>query len=329
MSGCGSVKSGGGGSHHVQSSHSSQESSKAKGGSGEKCGGSGEKAKGGSGEKGPWWKRDGELPPGLQKKVGSRDGFDGGAAMGMSASNDYLDNYIQGLLSSSGSSQSQTVTGPKYDPNAPPPYSGINGSSGVNGSNGLSSNGVNRTAGSPSLPDITGAVNAQAKPLPFVDQYNPVGKDGSYLNGDMNCGPALLASIAKSRGQTGGLTDAQLITQLGKTAGTTAEGTSGNGMIAGLADLGMQTTARAGSDLNWINSQLAQGHDVLANGDFYSVPGRIDPNQVAGHYIAVTGVNNGIYSVTDPAGGSISMTAAQLDAFIKSHPQGGFTIAAW
>lgn len=327
MSGCGGVKSGGGGSHHVQSSHSSpsSESSKAKGGSGEKCGGSGEKCKGGSGEKGPWWKRDGELPPGLQKKVGSRDGFDSGAAMGLQAGGGTdLDAYIRGLLGSSGSSQAQTVTGPKYDPNAPSPYSG-NSSSGVNGSNG-----VNGTSGAPSLPDITGAVNGRAKPLPHVDQYNPVGKDGTYVNGDMNCGPALLASIAKSRGQTGGLTDAQLITQLGKTAGTTAEGTSGNGMIAGLADLGMQTTARGGSDLNWINSQLAQGHEVIANGDFYSVPGRVDPNQVAGHYVAVTGVNNGIYTITDPANGSVtSMTAAQLDAFIRSHPQGGFTIAAW
>jgi peptidase C39-like protein len=182
----------------------------------------------------------------------------------------------------------------------------------------------------PALPDITGAANGQAKPLPYINQYNPVGKDASYTNGAENCGPAILAMIAKSRGQTGGLADAQLVNQVGRTAGTTGAGTTGNGMIAGLQALGMQTAAAPGADMNFINSQLAQGHEVISNGDFYSVPTHADPNLTAGHYIAVTGVNNGVYTVVDPADPTIhSMTAQQLQSFIASHPQGGFSLGAW
>jgi hypothetical protein len=41
-------------------------------------------------------------------------------------------------------------------------------------------------------------------------------------------------------------------------------------------------------------------------------------------------VQNGIYSVTDPADASVhQLTAEQLANFINQHPEGGFTISAW
>jgi len=173
--------------------------------------------------------------------------------------------------------------------------------------------------------------DAKAPDVPFVDQYNPAGKDASY-DGSEYCGPAVLAGIAKTRGQTGGLQDAALVSLLAEVAGTNDYGTSGNGMIAALEWLGLQTDAREGDDLEWIDNELAAGHDVIANGDYYSLPNHADPNLVSGHYIAVTGVRHdwSVYEVMDPAGSSLhSLTDSQLQAFIEAHPQGGFTISAW
>jgi hypothetical protein len=196
-------------------------------------------------------------------------------------------------------------------------------------------NGAKNTVPTGAPVDLGGAnsLSANAKPLPWVSQYDPTGKDANYLNGAENCGPAVLAMIAKANGKEPvGTTDATFISNEMKIAGTNAQGTTGNGMIAALQDMGMQTAANPGGDLNWINSQLQQGHEVIANGDFYSVPGHTDPKLVAGHYIAVTGVNQGVYTVSDPAAKDatpITMTADQLQAFIAAHPQGGFTIATW
>jgi len=174
--------------------------------------------------------------------------------------------------------------------------------------------------------------DAKAPDVPFIDQYNPAGKDARY-DGTENCGPAILAGIAKARGQSAGLSDAALINHLAQVAGTDPRsGTTGNGMIAALHSLGTRTDATPGANLQWIDDQLASGHDVIANGDFYSVPGRENPNLHAGHYIAITAAMGGwsSYKVTDPADGRVvSMTDSQMERFILSHPQGGFTISAW
>ena len=184
--------------------------------------------------------------------------------------------------------------------------------------------------GSPAQP--AAQFDAKAPDVPYIDQYSPAGKDASY-DGTENCGPALLAGIAKARGETGGLTDASLINLLAATAGTRpADGTTGHGMIAALEWLGMQTGANPGGDLGWIDDELAAGHDVVANGDFYAVPGREAPGLHAGHYIAVTAARDGwsSYKVTDPADGRVtSLTDSQLQTFIESNPHGGFTISAW
>ena len=173
--------------------------------------------------------------------------------------------------------------------------------------------------------------DARAPDVPFVDQLNPAGKDAFY-DGSMNCGPAVLAGIAKGQGRSGGLNDASLINEFAYVTGTSLQGTTGHGMIAGLGLLGMNSDAVAGADLDWIDDELLAGHDVIANGDYYSVPGREDSTRHSGHYIAITAVGNNwsIYRVMDPASSQVtSMTDAQLVKFITSHPMGGFTISAW
>jgi hypothetical protein len=174
--------------------------------------------------------------------------------------------------------------------------------------------------------------DAKAPDVPFIDQFNPAGK-GPYYDGSEYCGPALLAGIAKSRGLSSGLSDADLIGALAYMAGTDpATGTTGHGMIAALEAMRMHTDANQGGDLDWIDDELASGHDVIANGDFYSVPGRENPALHAGHYIAITAARDGwsSYKVTDPADPKVtSMTDTQVEKFIRNHPQGGFTISAW
>jgi len=174
--------------------------------------------------------------------------------------------------------------------------------------------------------------DAKAPDVPFIDQYNPAGKDARY-DGTEYCGPAVLAGMAKARSLSAGLSDADLINRLAQVAGTDPRaGSSGNGMIAGLHYLGMQTDATRGFNLRWIDDQLTSGHDVIALGDFYSVPGRENPGRHSGHYIAITAAMDGwtSYKVTDPADQKVtSMTNSQLEKFIDSAPQGGFTLSAW
>ncbi|HKA86851.1 MAG TPA: hypothetical protein VKE22_04260 [Haliangiales bacterium] len=173
--------------------------------------------------------------------------------------------------------------------------------------------------------------DAKAPDVPFVDQLNPAGKDATY-DGSANCGPAVLAGIAKGHGWNGGLTDAALIMVFAEVAGTKPEGTTGNGMVTALDWLGMHTSANAGADLEWIDNELAAGHDVIALGDYYSLPNHEDPRMVSGHYIAISGVHSNwsVYQVMDPAGAGLhSLPDSQLQAFIQAAPLGGFTISAW
>lgn len=173
--------------------------------------------------------------------------------------------------------------------------------------------------------------DAKAPKVPFVDQIHPDGADGTY-DGSMNCGPAVLAGIAKGHGESNGLRDADLVNLLVEVAGTTEEGTTGYGMLDGLDWLGLQTAASAGGDLDWIDDELAAGHDVIAAGDYYAIPGREMPGLHSGHYIAVMAARDGwtTYDVMDPAGKSVtSLEDWELADFITSHPQGGFTISAW
>jgi peptidase C39-like protein len=174
--------------------------------------------------------------------------------------------------------------------------------------------------------------DARAPRVPYIDQFNPAGATQDY-DGREFCGPALLAGIAKTRGDTFGLNDADLVSYLAEVAGTDLyTGTTGYGMVGALEYLGLETAANRGADLEWIDDELAAGHDVIADGDYYAVPGREEPGKHAGHFIAVTAVRDDwtVYEVTDPASRRVtSMTDTQLEHFITSHPQGGFTLSAW
>lgn len=286
-------------------------------------GGSGEKSKvkGGSGQKTPpGWanKGDGWMPPGQAKKYGmGGDGFDqksgGGLLGGLFGQNGLFANLFggwggnnnaqgNGYLGNFAGSTPQAVTEKKP---APPE--------------------AMLTAARQGVPV------AADKQLTGISQMNPTGANANYTNAAMNCGPTVLAMIGDAYGKKpDGMTDAAYINQLGTLAKTTGAGTTGNGMIAALNDMGFQTAANKGGDLNWINDQLAQGHQVIANGDYYSINGHTSPDQEAGHYVAVTAYDGTNYKVADPATGNvITMSPTELANFVAHHPEGGFTLATW
>jgi hypothetical protein len=159
--------------------------------------------------------------------------------------------------------------------------------------------------------------------VPYISQY------GSGKNSEENCGPAVMAMIAREHGKGAGMSDADLINALGKAGHTDATGTSGNGLIAMADQMGMKTAAEPGADSNWVMSQLAQGKDVIANGNFFALPQHAQAGEVSPHYMLLTGIDpNGNIMVKDPADPKVTtITPGQLDAFNRGHPDGGFNIA--
>ena len=185
-------------------------------------------------------------------------------------------------------------------------------------------------------PAITLPSVSQSNNLQWISQLDPKASDDSYTNGAMNCGPAAGAMIARDCGYGEKMTDAQLVENLADVAQTDATGTSGNGMIAMYQEMGLETASTGGADMSWINAQLSAGHYITALGDYWQVPGRIDPLQTAGHYMDVTGYKeatpgkDATYRVSDPADQNLNfMSYAELQSFISAAPNGGFAIATW
>jgi hypothetical protein len=186
-------------------------------------------------------------------------------------------------------------------------------------------------------PDIKPAIS-EANHLQWIGQMAPTGAATDY-NGLMNCGPAAGAMIARDIGFEfePKMTDAALVNRLAEIGQTSPTlGTTGNGMLAMYEEMGLETAATRGADMDWINSQLSAGRYVTALGDYYAVPERLDDSKTAGHYLALTGYHEATpnkdawYAISDPAASSVDrMTAAQLQSFITSAPEGGFAISCW
>ena len=291
-------------------------------------GGSGEKAKGGSGEKfGPT--KEGAKAAGMnwgQYKKQFQDGFEGGQdgnSQGVQGDDHHpslfggIGDFLQNLFGGWGKKDNQQSDSVYQN------YAGSTPQA------------VAQKTNNSSMPVIDPAnlppKDVAAKALPGISQMDPTGKTADYKNAEMNCGPTVLAMIGDAFGKKPvGMSDADYISKIGTTAGTTGAGTTGNGMIAALNDMGFQTAANKGGDLAWINNQLGMGHEVIADGDYYSMAAHPNDKLEAGHYVAVTAYTGGQYTVNDPANGTVvKMSPQELSDFIAHHPQGGFTLAAW
>lgn len=182
----------------------------------------------------------------------------------------------------------------------------------------------------------TAAAPATAQPgsaaapgqAPFISQVEPAGADTHYKNGWSNCGPTSVAMIVRAYGGGQGLTDAQLIMDLGHLGGTTADGT-GVAAIATMAEAkGLTAETRYGADSDWISRQLDQGKMVVANGDYYAMAPHVNGAKTSGHYLTVTGKDaDGNFLVNDPGdypnGAPKVVTPAALQTFLASREGGG------
>ena len=177
-------------------------------------------------------------------------------------------------------------------------------------------------------PEELAAIGAGTGAAPFISQLKPVGRPPEY-QGQMYCGPAAMAMLARARGYGLDLTDGQLIERFARVGGTDANGTSGNGLIAIGQELGMTSRAAPGADLRFIDGELAQGRTVVAQGDYWALPPHADPAKDAGHFILVQGQDPaGNYRVSDPMTEKISVvTADTLRNYIQALPTGGFAVS--
>ncbi len=168
--------------------------------------------------------------------------------------------------------------------------------------------------------------------VPLINQLAPSGNDGSYFNGQANCGPTSMAMVARAVGYGSHLTDAQLVMDMYRKCGTQGgDGTPVDGIRQGANAIGLDaTTYRSSAGVEKMAEEIRNGKMVVANGDYYALPapGRIN-NTNGGHYVVVTGMDDaGNFLVNDPAGGlKLTLTPQQMAQYLRENPNGGYFTA--
>jgi hypothetical protein len=160
-----------------------------------------------------------------------------------------------------------------------------------------------------------------------INQLNPKGADQDYKNALFNCGPAVVAMLAKSSGKFGDMTDAQLVSQLGNGVvtdkGTTPEGIA---QMMERADIPLAGDALgAGYGEKDLQDQLKQGHKLIAQVRSTNPQAQAD----SAHYVVIEGMTrDGNYVISDPlAKGPYAVKPEQLkEAVLKAPPDGGMLI---
>jgi len=164
--------------------------------------------------------------------------------------------------------------------------------------------------------------------IPHINQLRPNGAGKDYVNGAYNCGPAVVAMLARGAGRMDGVSDAKLIQQLGKGI-VTPDGVDADGLTRMLKRADVPPAGEAlGADYDddELNDHLKEGHKVIAQVRASDAHG-VDPDNA--HYVLITGkTKDGNYTVADPlAKKPYVVTPEQLrEAVLKAPPDGGMLI---
>jgi hypothetical protein len=160
-----------------------------------------------------------------------------------------------------------------------------------------------------------------------INQLHPDGADKNYANGPFNCGPAVVAMLARGHGKLSHLNDAQLVQQLGQGV-VTRDGTSPEGIAQMMerADvpLGGEALGAGYTDAE-LKDHLLKGNKLIAQVRSSSP----ESQQGSAHYVVIEGMTrNGNYVVSDPlSNGPYAVTPQQLkEAVLKAPPDGGMLI---
>jgi hypothetical protein len=202
--------------------------------------------------------------------------------------------------------------------------------------------------------------------VPAINQNDPNadGENGDYKFGQTNCAPTALAQIARGKSledpnfslnyvdengvqqskRVADMTNEELVSTLGKIAGTDNLGTSPNGLIDAAAKLGMDVTDaevkydpawKKGQgpsnsfDQGWLDDKLAKGEKVIMNGA-YEGKDEKGKDALIGHFVTIAGKNDdGTYAVVDPWDGKAkNLTPGQLKKFMESNEANGGVMLA-
>lgn len=154
-------------------------------------------------------------------------------------------------------------------------------------------------------------------------QWDPKAERHIMENGQSNCGPTSAAMVARAIGYGEGKTDAQLIKEFMRVGGTTAAGSTPNGVANMVRQAGAQATVvTSPKDLSQLDAALAEGKMVIANGDYHAtgIPGR-DGSKMAGHFCVVTGKDaQGNYIINEPWNGKqMKFTPEAMLNYFREH----------
>jgi hypothetical protein len=160
-----------------------------------------------------------------------------------------------------------------------------------------------------------------------INQLRPQGAGKDYANGAYNCGPAVVAMLARASGRMGHLNDAQLIQQLGKGL-VTRQGTSPEGITRMLerADVPLAGKALgAGYNDADLKEHLLKGHKLIAQVRSSNPQSQKD----SAHYVVIEGMTrDGDYLISDPLSNKpYTVSPRKLkEAVLKAPPDGGMLI---
>ncbi len=160
-----------------------------------------------------------------------------------------------------------------------------------------------------------------------INQLRPKGADENYKNALFNCGPAVVAMLARGHGKMKDMSDAELVSQLGSgivtDKGSTSEGIA---QMMERADIPVAGDALgAGYSDKDLQDQLKQGHKLIAQVRSTNPQAQKD----SAHYVVVEGMTrDGNYVISDPlAKGPYAVRPDQLkEAVVKAPPDGGMLI---
>lgn len=168
--------------------------------------------------------------------------------------------------------------------------------------------------------------------VPYISQMASEGTEDDW-NASSNCGPTSMAMIARAFGFGEGMSDGALVNSLGNSAGVGAAGTGYAGIMTMASSLGLESQSNPGSNVAWIDEQLAQGNLVAANGNRSVTLENESPPYASGtasggHWIVVCGKTaDGNYIVKDPSTTCSVLTPAELSRFLSSNAHGGYAVS--